>query len=80
MTGWTAPPGLPEELQDALDELATWLQNPQLTTLQLAPLVHQPARVTDGLVVYWTGDTATWNPGSGEGVYCYYNAGWHYLG
>jgi hypothetical protein len=25
-------------------------------------------------------DGAHWNPGSGQGVYCYYGAAWHFLG
>lgn len=25
-------------------------------------------------------DGTNWNPGSGQGVYCYYGAAWHYLG
>lgn len=25
-------------------------------------------------------DGTSWNPGSGQGVYCYYGAAWHFLG
>lgn len=25
-------------------------------------------------------DGVNWNPGSGQGVYCYYGAAWHLLG
>jgi hypothetical protein len=25
-------------------------------------------------------DGTSWNPGSGKGVYCYYNSSWHFLG
>lgn len=25
-------------------------------------------------------DGTSWNPGSGQGVYCYYNAAWRFLG
>lgn len=25
-------------------------------------------------------DGVNWNPGSGKGVYCYYNSTWHFLG
>jgi|SRR3990167_1970533 len=32
----------------------------------------------DGMTVY--ADGATWNPGSGEGIYAYYAAAWHFLG
>lgn len=25
-------------------------------------------------------DGVNWNPGSGKGMYCYYNSAWHFLG
>ena len=25
-------------------------------------------------------DGTNWNPGSGQGVYCYYGSAWHFLG
>jgi hypothetical protein len=25
-------------------------------------------------------DGTSWDPGSGKGVYCYYNSSWHFLG
>ncbi len=37
-----------------------------------------PDRLREGLVV--RADGVNWNPGSGAGVYCYYNSAWHYLG
>lgn len=37
-----------------------------------------PERLYDGLIVY--ADGTTWDPGSGEGIYAYYGAGWNKLG
>jgi hypothetical protein len=37
----------------------------------------EPTRLYDGLVVY--ADGTDWNPGSGEGIYAYYNSGWNKL-
>ncbi len=39
-------------------------------------LVHEPVRPRQGLVVYWGGDTTTWNPGGGEGTYEYDGSSW----
>lgn len=71
---------LTPEIVAELLRLADLLRNVDTETLSLAPLVHEPAKYDDGMLVYWTGDTTTWNPGSGEGVYCYYNSTWNYLG
>jgi len=32
----------------------------------------------EGMIAY--ADGTNWNPGSGEGIYAYYNGAWHYLG
>jgi hypothetical protein len=37
-----------------------------------------PDKPRDGMVVY--ADGTTWNPGSGEGAYIYYNSAWNFLG
>lgn len=37
-----------------------------------------PDKLYDGLTV--AADGTNWNPGSGQGVYTYYNGGWHKLG
>lgn len=38
----------------------------------------EPTKVWEGLTV--GADGTDWNPGAGQGVYTYYNAGWHRLG
>ena len=43
----------------------------------LPQLNAAPSRVEDGLVVY--ADGTNWDPGSGEGVYAYYNSTWNKL-
>lgn len=45
--------------------------------LTLTQLTAEPA-TADGVVAY--ADGTTWNPGSGEGVYAYYNSTWNKLG
>lgn len=37
-----------------------------------------PAKLFDGLTVF--ADGTDWNPGSGQGIYTYYNVAWHKLG
>ena len=37
-----------------------------------------PSKVRDGLTVY--ADGTDWDPGSGEGLYMYYNSTWNKLG
>lgn len=37
-----------------------------------------PAKPRAGDIRY--ADGAAWNPGSGQGVYAYYGAAWHFLG
>jgi hypothetical protein len=37
-----------------------------------------PTRVQDGMIRL--ADGTHWNPGSGQGMYVYYNGGWHFLG
>ena len=39
---------------------------------------HEPELTHDGLLAY--ADGTSWNPGSGEGLYIYYNSQWNYLG
>lgn len=38
----------------------------------------EPTKVREGMVV--GADGTDWNPGSGQGVYCYYNGAWNKLG
>ena len=44
----------------------------------LDTLYAAPAKVVEGLIVL--ADGATWNPGSGAGVYCYRSGVWNFLG
>ena len=37
-----------------------------------------PSKPREGFL--YGADGTNWNPGGGQGVYCYYNSGWHYLG
>jgi hypothetical protein len=37
-----------------------------------------PTKPREGDIRY--ADGTTWNPGSGQGIYAYYGAAWHFLG
>lgn len=37
-----------------------------------------PSKPQERQIVF--ADGTNWNPGSGTGVYCYYNSSWHFLG
>lgn len=41
-------------------------------------LYAEPKKLTEGLTV--KADGATWNPGSGPGLYCYRGGAWRFLG
>lgn len=71
----------------SLDEIREWVQK-ELQKIQqefvlqdfirLKTMNAPPKKVFDGLTVL--ADGTDWNPGSGQGVYTYYNATWHKLG
>ena len=58
-----------QRLKDAIDMLA----DGHLDQVNVAP-----AKVRDGDIRL--ADGTDWNPGSGQGVYCYYNSTWNKLG
>lgn len=77
------PPGnSPGELwmYEEMRKVASWLNQPVASSVQLAVLHAAPLKPTDGLVVY--ADGTDWEPdgASGEGFYGYYNSTWNYLG
>ena len=41
-------------------------------------LTVAPIKPRDGDIVY--ADGTSWNPGTGQGIYSYYNSAWHLLG
>lgn len=46
--------------------------------LLLSDLNKEPEKIADGMIVL--ADGANWDPGLGQGVYCYYNGAWNKLG
>jgi len=44
----------------------------------LKKLHNEPLKLKEGLIVF--ADGSDWNPGSGQGIYAYYNASWNKLG
>lgn len=45
---------------------------------ELPELHAAPSKVRNFMIV--AADGTDWNPGSGQGVYAYYAAAWHFLG
>lgn len=80
---------VPGQVPISLGRLVTWIRDQLVqiggeladlrpTFLTLEQLHAEPSRLYDGLTVY--ADGTDWNPGSGEGVYTYYNSAWNKLG
>jgi hypothetical protein len=78
---------VPQPVPDRPEALAAYLRNElqqiqfaidQLATGQLEVTAVAPAKPRDGMLR--RADGTLWNPGSGQGVYCYYNAAWRFLG
>lgn len=63
-------------LQEELNKIEQAFR--QFNYLQLDSLFVEPEKPRDGLTV--VADGTAWNPGSGQGVYTYYNGAWHKLG
>lgn len=47
------------------------------TGMALVNLSAEPKNPYDGMIIYT--DATVWNPGSGQGVYAYYNSTWNKL-
>ena len=67
---------LPRFLREELAQLAATLEVGLLRNVEF--LTVAPAKPREGMVR--GADGTYWNPGSGQGVYCYYAAAWHLLG
>lgn len=65
-------------LREQLVQIAAEVNEPNPEFLTLQALHAAPARLYDGLTVY--ADGSDWDPGSGEGIYTYYNSTWNKLG
>lgn len=46
--------------------------------LRMKELHEEPAKLLPGLIVF--ADGTDWDPGSGQGIYAYYNGAWNKLG
>lgn len=68
------PSGLKAWLATQLRLVATELANGQPQSVTLAVLGVEPARPSNGMLVY--ADGTEWDPGSGEGFYGYENGAW----
>lgn len=71
----------PEMLRRQLDEELTAIERAWGSAedfFELKELHSAPVKIRLGMVVL--ADGTDWNPGSGQGVYCYYNSQWNKLG
>lgn len=83
---WT--PYVPTPFQaKTVEELALYVQQELQRVNQafilvlpatLQELHEEPQRPRTGLIAL--ADGTDWNPGTGQGVYCYYNSTWNKLG
>ena len=68
-----------QRLAGALErELLRLTEASVFSSIILEPQNVEPEKVQDGLTVL--ADGTNWNPGSGQGVYTYYNSTWNKLG
>lgn len=72
------PKDLGAWLIDEFRRAAAAINEPNPDTVTFKQWNAAPDKLYDGLTVY--ADGTNWNPGSGEGVYTYYNAQWNKLG
>lgn len=79
---------IPPEIRDPeVLKLLSWAQQQfddltraigQTDLLYLKARNVAPAKPREGMIVL--ADGTNWNPGAGQGVYCYYGAAWNKLG
>lgn len=68
---------LPQFLNQELHNISQEMTSPkEVITLEM--LNSPPTKIREGMIVL--ADGTNWNPGSGQGVYCYYNSTWNKLG
>lgn len=72
----SAPESLPSFLQSELMSIHKGFQSIS-EILRQKPLAVEPAKRSEGMLVY--ADGTNWNPGSGAGVYSYNGSGWVFL-
>jgi hypothetical protein len=66
----------PDRVEEELQKLERALEQTEGT--QFVVLHRPPIRPRDGLTVF--ADGSDWDPGSGQGVYTFYNNAWNKLG
>ena len=73
--------------EDRLEDIREWAEDEFLELsknlvlsdfLRVKKLTEPPMKFLEGMIVF--ADGANWDPGSGEGIYCYYNSQWNKLG
>ena len=65
-------------LIEELDNIQRWTDEPTVPVLTLDEWHAAPGKPALGMMVL--ADGTDWNPGSGQGVYVWYNSAWNFLG
>ena len=70
----------PEALKEWVDNELNRVQQSfnAMEFIRLKEFYSAPVKVFTGMIVL--ADGTSWDPGSGQGVYCYYNSQWNKLG
>lgn len=71
----TEGPEIWEEVSRELEEVSRSFQLQDFVRLKETNV--EPEKPRDGHIYY--ADGTNWNPGSGEGIYAYYNSSWNKL-
>jgi len=72
----TNPAQLADFVRTELDKIAAALDSPN-ESMALTTLYAAPNKYRDGTIVK---ASSPWDPGSGNGVYCYRDGAWRFLG
>lgn len=70
------PEDLPRFLREELAKIAAAGGLGLAASVEFLPAA--PGKPREGAL--YGADGTNWDPGSGQGVYCYYAAAWHFLG
>ena len=70
-------PELEQAVRREFERVQDEARRPHVQQTTMAVLNAEPAKYADGTIVY--ADGTNWDPGQGEGLYCYYNSKWNPL-
>jgi hypothetical protein len=71
------PDDIPRYLAVIIPVIQQFFADQEVDSVKYTALHVEPDKIEDGLTV--RADGTDWNPGSGEGLYMYYNSTWNKL-